>query len=213
MLLILNSSKVLYTWEFVLKGEYHKIEFWDSRVSGKKKLSVDENVIVENNNSCAVFNYSFQLDSYYFNLVQLKDDDYDIRINNNYFQDIIKYEQSGELEKSKKQRKQREDDKVFDCQTINNTIKLDDDNNNDFQDKYEENRKILNDIDFFSNDKIKNEPNNPLSFTFKNNNNSALKVTGNFYKNSQVSYDNNNIEENNINNNNNSTDYPSFSEL
>ena len=32
-------------------------------LSGKKKLAVDDEVIVQKNNSIAVFNYSFQLDS------------------------------------------------------------------------------------------------------------------------------------------------------
>lgn len=93
----------MHTWEFQLKGNYHKIEFWDSRLSGKKKLAVDGKVIVENNNSIAVFNYSFQLDSYYFNLVQVSDTKYDIKINSFFFDELKKAEISGQLNRPKKE--------------------------------------------------------------------------------------------------------------
>ena len=63
---------------------------------------MDDEVIVEHNESIAVFNYSFQLDSYYFNLVQINDSKYDLKINDNFFHDIMIAEQSGELKKNKK---------------------------------------------------------------------------------------------------------------
>ncbi len=100
-----NSSKVLFTWEFVLKGTYHKIELWDSRLSGKKKLAVDDEVIAENKNSVAVFNYSFQLDSHYFNLVQINDSKYDIKINDILFSDLKEAELSGNIKKPQKKEK------------------------------------------------------------------------------------------------------------
>ena len=86
----------------MINGFNHKVEYWDSRLSGKKKLAVDDEVIVEHNESIAVFNYSFQLDSYYFNLVQINDSKYDLKINDNFFHDIMIAEQSGELKKNKK---------------------------------------------------------------------------------------------------------------
>ena len=66
------SSKVLHTWEFDLKNIHHKVEFWDSKMSGKKKVAVDGEVIVESNPNCAIFNYSFKLDSYYTFLTSRK---------------------------------------------------------------------------------------------------------------------------------------------
>ena len=79
-------------------------------MSGKKKLAVDDEVIVENNNSIAVFNYSFQLDSYYFNLVQLDDSKYDLKINDIFFEEIKRCEESGELKKLPKKKKVNNDD-------------------------------------------------------------------------------------------------------
>ena len=103
------SSKVLHTWEFDLKNIHHKVEFWDSKMSGKKKVAVDDEVIVESNPNCAIFNYSFKLDSYYINLIQLTDDKYDLKINNNLYSDIMEYELSGRLKKDKEEKEKHRD--------------------------------------------------------------------------------------------------------
>jgi hypothetical protein len=98
----------LHTWNFKLKGTHHKIELWDSRLSGKKKLAHNDKVIVENNNSVAVFNYSFQLDGYYFNLVQTGSTEYDLKINGIFFKEIMVAEKSGDFKPSKKEDIQEE---------------------------------------------------------------------------------------------------------
>ncbi len=223
----LHSSKILHTWEFYLKGKYNKIEFWDSRLSGKKKIAVNCNVIVENNKSVAIFNYSFRIDDYFFNLIQLTDNDYELRINNNLFQDIIKYQQS----KNTQRNEIEEDDK--------NNENADNVFNNDSENKNftcENNGKILNQIDFFSKDNINNNNNykDPNNFSFKNshgidinnsnnNNINDFQTTGNFFHNNNCisNEDNNNnmIDDNNDinnfdnNNNNVYNEYPSMSEL
>jgi len=97
------SSKILHRWNFKLKGTHHTIELYDSRLSGKKKLMHNDTVIVENNNSVAVFNYSFQLDGYYFNLVQIGNSDYDLKINGTFFKEIMEAERSGDFKPSKKE--------------------------------------------------------------------------------------------------------------
>ena len=63
----------------------------------------NDSVIVENNNSVAVFNYSFQLDGYYFNLVQISNSDYDLKINGTFFKEIMEAERSGDFKPSKKE--------------------------------------------------------------------------------------------------------------
>ena len=98
----------MHTWNFKLKGTHHKIELWDSRLSGKKKLAHNDKVIVENNNSVAVFNYSFQLDGYYFNLVQTGSTEYDLKINGIFFKEIMVAEKSGDFKPSKKEDIQEE---------------------------------------------------------------------------------------------------------
>ena len=89
-------------------------------MSGKKKLAVDDEVIVDYKTSCAVFNYSFKLDGYYFNLVQIGDGKFDITINSFFFKELKEAEEQGLLNKK--------DNKT-------NEVNLDenDDDNNNYQ--------------------------------------------------------------------------------
>ena len=73
-------------------------------MSGKKKLAVNDKVIVEKNESIAIFNYSFKLNGYYINLVQLSDSVFDLKINNFFFKDLMAYEESGELKEAREKR-------------------------------------------------------------------------------------------------------------
>ena len=94
----------MHIWEFTLKNTHQKIELWDSIISGKKKLAVNDEIIVEKNEACAIFNYSFKLSGYYINLVQLSDSVFDLKINNFFFKDLMAYEESGELRKAREKR-------------------------------------------------------------------------------------------------------------
>ena len=38
-------TKLYFRWQFILNGLSHVIEFWDSKMSGKKKIAVDSKVI------------------------------------------------------------------------------------------------------------------------------------------------------------------------
>ena len=113
------------------------MQLWDSKLSGKKKLVVDEEVIVENNNSIAVFNYSFQLDSYFFNLIQLNDNQFDLKINDILFSEIMEAEENGDLEKIRKEKEieeeyEEETDELKNENTIKNSNYTD--NGNDLID-------------------------------------------------------------------------------
>ncbi len=111
---------------------------------------------------------------------------------------------SGELKKAKIEREMKKNDDFFPGQSIN-TIKLDDNNNDNNISESEP--KILNKLDFYPNEnETKNPNNNPLSFTFKDNKNN-MKETAKFdnFNNQMIDDD----DENNISYN----DYPSLSEL
>ena len=108
------------------------MQLWDSKISGKKKLAVDEEVIVENNNSIAIFNYSFQLDSYYFNLVQINDNKFDLKINDIFFNEIMEAEESGDLHKIRKEEK--EEKEYEDTDELKDEIKDKYNNNNNNND-------------------------------------------------------------------------------
>ena len=114
-----------------MKGKEHKVKLYDSRLSGKKKLEVDNEVIVENNNSIAIFNYSFQLDSYYFNLVQLNDSEFDLKINSFFFKDIMECEESGKLKKHPVKKNVENDDEIAKINYGNENNNITYDNNNE----------------------------------------------------------------------------------
>jgi len=100
-LFIIFSSKILYIWEFVLKNNRnHKVEYWDSRLSGKKKLAVDGKVLTllkESDN----FYYNFKIDEYIFIVMQAEDEKPRLTINNRDFNDLIEDERTGRLQKEK----------------------------------------------------------------------------------------------------------------
>ena len=80
------------------------MELWDSIMSGKKKLAVNDEIIAEKKESCAIFNYSFKLNGYFINLVQISDSNFDLKINNFFFKDLMAYETSGELKEAREKR-------------------------------------------------------------------------------------------------------------
>ena len=102
-------------------------------------------------------------------------------------------------------------------------------NKQDQENAFENNCKILNQIDLFSDDNMNNisNSNDPMYFSFKNingnvinnnsnNNNIDIKKTGNFCQDNYNYFDDNNKNDmNNYNNNNNNiyNEYPSMSEL
>ena len=60
-------------------------------------MAVDDEVIVDYKTSCAIFNYSFKLDGYYFNIVQIADGKFDLKINSFFFKELKEAEEQGEL--------------------------------------------------------------------------------------------------------------------
>ena len=66
-----KGTKKYYVWEFVLNGKFHKVEMFHSKVSSKKKLCLDAQVLIEDKSFSTDFQYSFGIDKNYFNVVQL----------------------------------------------------------------------------------------------------------------------------------------------
>ena len=82
-------------------------------------MAVNGEVIVEKNESVAIFNYSFKLNGYYINLVQLSDSVFDLKINDFFFKDLMAYEESGELKKAREKREKNKNLKEEDNIDIN----------------------------------------------------------------------------------------------
>ena len=90
----------MHFWSFRLEGVEHKIEFWDSKLSGKKKLAVDGKILSmtkDNDHYC----YIFKLSGYNFNITQKTEDKFELKINNKNYMELLKDERSGKLQKEK----------------------------------------------------------------------------------------------------------------
>lgn len=65
-----------------------------SKLSGKRKLSLDAQVITEQKGYSTEFQYSFKIDKNYFNIVQLATDKYEMRIDNRSFSSLMAEDRS-----------------------------------------------------------------------------------------------------------------------
>lgn len=72
-----------------------------SKISGKKKLCLDAQLLLEDKTYQLSFTYSFRIDQAYFNMVQLGTDKYELRIDNQSFESLVKLEKAGKLKEKK----------------------------------------------------------------------------------------------------------------
>ena len=105
-----SSSKILYTWEFILNKKSHKIEFYDSRLSDKKKITLDGSVLYYDKDDSEFFSYKFSLSGSKFELCKINEDRYDIKINGKRFKQLMSDERNGKLDKAREERQQRENE-------------------------------------------------------------------------------------------------------
>lgn len=61
---------------------------YHSKLSGKKKLVLDSNILTETKSYSNDFVYSFKIDKNYFNVVQTASDKFEMRIDNRSFAQI-----------------------------------------------------------------------------------------------------------------------------
>ena len=92
----------MHSWIFKLKSKLHRVDFWDSRLSGKKKLSLDD-AVLDFKEECKCYKYSFQIEEYNFTLKQISDEKFKLEINSKDFMDLMKEERSGEFQRKKKE--------------------------------------------------------------------------------------------------------------
>mgnify|MGYP006873115054 CR=1 FL=1 len=93
----------MHTWKFKLKTKSHQIDFWDSRISGKKKLSLDGKIIHFMKECQEHYKFSFKVDEYNFTIKQITDEKFKMEINNKDFMDLMKEERTGEFQRKKKE--------------------------------------------------------------------------------------------------------------
>lgn len=73
-------------------SKYHKVEMFHSKISRKKKLCLDSNVLNEFKGGNE-FNYSFKIEKHYFNVIQSSgSDNFEMRIDNRTFSQLMEEE-------------------------------------------------------------------------------------------------------------------------
>ena len=95
----ISATKKYYKWEFILNGKAHKVEMYHSRMAKKKKMCVDDKVVVEDQEYKNNFEYSFILSGNRFTVIQLKSDKFDLRVNGITFAMLMVEEKNGNLNK------------------------------------------------------------------------------------------------------------------
>ena len=80
------------------------MEFYDSRMSGKKKITVDAQVLYFQKKDDDNLKFGFKIGGVLFQVFQFSEDDVDLRIETRRFFDIMKDEKTGRLKKLKKKK-------------------------------------------------------------------------------------------------------------
>lgn len=88
----IKSSKKHFIWEFLLDGKSHKIELYDSRISGKKKLLKDGQVWKEVEEDVA-FSKTFEIGKHSCTIIQ-HGEKYELRIDNQSFNHLMDLERN-----------------------------------------------------------------------------------------------------------------------
>lgn len=144
---IFKSSKACFVWEFVLDGVQRRIEIVHSRITGKRRITMNGDLVVKVQKFTFEFTYSFLIDKHYVNLVQTAPDTYDLRIDNLSFNSLMNQQKSDKYSRYKK------DDHMLNSEPIKEPSNVPESTNNKFDVNNSNNlKKNVNNIDndFFS---------------------------------------------------------------
>ena len=83
-----KSSKIIFTWEFIIDNAHHKIELSHSRLKGKRVVLVDGREVSNSFKFTYSYTFSFPLDKHFFTIIQITPDNYDLRIDNISFNNL-----------------------------------------------------------------------------------------------------------------------------
>ncbi len=87
------------------------MEFYNSKLSGKKKLCLDDKqLVLYDKKQITYFRHSFKIDNILFEVLQTDDDNFELRIDNRKFVSIWNDERNGKLKRIKEEylKKERE---------------------------------------------------------------------------------------------------------
>ncbi len=160
------------------------MEFWDSKLSGKKKFALDSRVLYfKQLDDDVFFTFIFKIGYIEISVVQIGEDVFDVKIGGRRFKDLMKQEKKNILQKKEREKRIQFEKKKKEEEYYNRALKY---NGKDYYEGKEKN--LLN----------------------NNNDNKNFKYDYNYYKQNKNdkysnynNYNNNNYNNNNIYNNNN----------
>ena len=89
-------------------GQYHKLEFWDSKLSGKRKLALDSKILVYNKfDDDYYFAYTFCIGYTTINIVQIEEDTFDVLFDGYRFRDLLAQEKANKKYQQQKKERRR----------------------------------------------------------------------------------------------------------
>lgn len=92
----IKSSKVKHTWEVTIDKKHHIVELFDSRMSGKMKVTRDGTVIFFEEEFSGLLSLPFTIDKHNCSLVQ-SGEGYEMRIDNLVFTNLVELERTKNL--------------------------------------------------------------------------------------------------------------------
>ena len=76
---------------------YRRVDFWDSKISGKKKLAVDSNILALDESGSSHFECIFKINNHTFKLSQKSEDKFSLSIDHYKFKSLMSEEAKGNL--------------------------------------------------------------------------------------------------------------------
>lgn len=152
----ISSTKVYHRWEFNLYAQKNILEFWDSKLSGKKKVALNGRIIYFNQfDEDIIFGMKFTLGYNNLEIKQYGEDRYYLFINGYRFQDIMAQEKIEKKNLINKKEREKQKQKKMEDDYYKRALKY---NGNDY---YEGKEKVL----------LNNNQNNQVNNNINNNNN------------------------------------------
>ena len=93
----------------MLNGRYNRVQFWDSKYSGIKRLAVNSKFLVIDESGGSRFRCKFLIGQNVFHLIQRDEDNFDLLVDKKEFSVLMALEKSGKLKALLKQQQQQQE--------------------------------------------------------------------------------------------------------
>ena len=203
----------------MLNGQNTVIEFWDSKLSGKKKIALNSKIIYFNKfEGDVIFGLKFACGYINYEIKQLGEDKYNLYINGNRFNDLMAQEKYEKHNSKYQKQMEKQIQKKIEDDYYKRALKY---NGNDYYEGKEQallnnpknNNKGYMQYDYDLYKKRRSNTLNNNANNYVNNNGYNNNYPNNNYPNNNYNYPNNNYNNNNNNKEQPNNPYPSFSQF